>query len=100
MVKMIGEFFEGIFKNKEIKQYMEIIELNIETQKLVDKRLDTIRDSVTNLQNAMLDMAKNVAQHKQVIAFLLNNSTFEENAQKDLMKMLKDINSLNKKVTK
>ena len=58
---------------------------------LINKRLDS-------LQELVLQLATNVAEHKKVISFLVNHTTFNKDSTKDFTKLLKEIDSLNKKV--
>ena len=82
---------DRLFESKEEKLIKKMLENNRTIYDLLGKRLDS-------LQEMILELTKIGAEHKEVITFLLTHINFDKDSQKDLIKLLKGLDSLNKKV--
>ncbi len=72
-----------------LKQGLETREMIVESQKCIN-----------DIQMSMIDIAKVQATHKESITFLLNHATVDADAEKDFLRLLKNIGSLNEIVKK
>jgi len=76
----------GLFGNdEEIKHIKEMIDIQKNITNILSK-------DILEIQKDLLDLAKNVAQHKDILMFMISQMSFNENAEKELKKLFEKYN--------
>jgi len=71
----------GLFGNdEEIKHIKEMIDIQKNITNILSK-------DILEIQKDLLDLAKNVVQHKDILMFMISQMSFNENAEKELKKL-------------